>query len=160
MITLQEYCEYSTNASKFKEHIDEIREYNKALIEKYPWLGSGSNSEKDYYDFTWLDDMPIGWRLAFGEQMCEELQEELERINYVDDYVILQVKEKFGSLRWYTGSVPRDSKLFDIVDKYEEMSEKTCIECGRPATVMSNGWISPYCDECCEKYNIKSYVKL
>ena len=25
---------------------------------------------------------------------------------------------------------------------------KTCIVCGKPATKMSTGWISPYCDDC------------
>ncbi len=94
-----------------------------------------------------MDDVPDGWRIAFGEQMCDEIQKALEKADFVNKYSILQIKEKFGSLRWYTSGVPRDSEIYDIVDKYEELSENTCIVCGKRATYMTTGWICPYCDE-------------
>lgn len=152
MITLQQFLDY--DYSSRSEHIKEIREYNKALIAKYPWLeikyyndfNPYSESKPNRYDWTWLDDMPEGWRIAFGEQMCDEIQKELERVNFVDEYRIVQVKEKFGGLRWYTDGVPATSKLDDIARKYERISEETCIECGRPATYRTTGWICPYCD--------------
>ena len=34
------------------------------------------------------------------------------------------------------------------LDKYEELSFKTCIFCGEPATQMTTGWILPVCDSC------------
>ena len=34
------------------------------------------------------------------------------------------------------------------VDKYENLSYHTCINCGKPATKISTGWICPYCDNC------------
>lgn len=162
MIELETYLRYQNNADLYSQHIDEIREYNKALVEKYPWLKIKDYNDFDpypeeemnddqEYNFTWLDDMPTGWRLAFGEQMCEELQKELERVNYVDDYVILQVKEKYGSLRWYTGSIPIESTLYEIAEKYEDLSEGLCIRCGKPATWETTGWIVPVCDECRNK---------
>lgn len=160
LISDYEYLLYNKDSESFSAHEDEIKLFNKVLIEKYPWLGRRVYDDKtdsyipdpeEDYLFTWLDDMPDGWRLEFGRQMCEELQQELERINFVDGYVILQVKEKYGSLRWYTGGVPSDSKLFEIVDKYETLSESTCIECGKPAEWMSTGWISPYCPNCKNK---------
>ncbi len=159
MITLKLYLEYTNSSKLYNEHIQEIREYNRALVERYPWLGIkdyndfdpyGEN-KPDSYDWTWLDDMPDGWRIAFGEQMCDEIQKELERVDFVDEYRIVQVKEKYGGLRWYTGGVPVNSKLDDIARKYEFLSENTCIKCGQPATWLSAGWISPYCNECKEK---------
>lgn len=30
--------------------------------------------------------------------------------------------------------------------------EFTCIVCGRPATKISTGYISPYCDDCYQQY--------
>ena len=60
------------------------REYNKQLIEKYPFLmpyniWTGEPIEDYDYEYTWLDDMPDGWRNAFGLQMCEELKQALNK---------------------------------------------------------------------------------
>lgn len=122
---------------------EEVKQYNKKLCEKYPFL-----EYDDEYLGTWLDDMPDGWRIAFGIEMCEELKDKLIRTNFMDKYQILQIKEKYGSLRWYTGGVPRDLKLHEIVDKYEKMSEKICIVCGKPATCYTTRWLLPFCKKC------------
>ena len=98
--------------------------------------------------YTELDDMPIGWRKAFGIQMCKEIKAELKKHKFLYKYRIVQIKEKFGYLHWYDGGTPKDSKIYDIIRKYEDISYKTCIVCGKPATKMSTGWISPYCDDC------------
>lgn len=72
---------------------------NKELIEKYPYLqiidvltGKTMDSE-----FTWLDDLPKGWKKAFGLQMIEELDQILRKADYQDKYQITQIKEKW---RW------------------------------------------------------------
>lgn len=154
-MTIKEYLNLNR-----KTQIEKIRAYNKALIEKYPWLRIRNQEDFDpypteefnEYDWTWLDDMPDGWRIAFSERMCEELQKELERVNFVDKYRIVQIKEKYGDLRWYTGGVPINSSLDDIARKYERMSEELCIRCGAPAKWESVGWISPYCNDCKEYF--------
>ena len=177
---------------------------NTELVARYPflaanvtWFGDIIESYDPEADGTYLDDMPEGWKIAFGEQMCEELRNELIKWDWLDKYHILQVKEKYGSLRWYTSGVPIGKysdeyvdvlydeyknnwkeyqskypseeyyrypvagtpeimrfhkfidkcKIYDIVDKYEVLSTHTCVECGKPATKMSTGWICPYCDE-------------
>ena len=153
-MTIKEFLTLNLNQIK---DIPKIKEYNKELVAKYPWLVDREwDPETDTYYIredetyltTWLDDMPDGWRIAFSEQMCEEIQKELERINFVDRYHIVQVKEKYGGLCWYTGGVPVYSFLDDIAVKYEKLSYATCVNCGKPAKWMSNGWISPYCTEC------------
>ena len=63
----------------------------------------------------------------------------------------MQIKEKYGSLRLYTNF--GNDEIYDVIDKYESISEKTCFECGKPATKMTEGYILPYCDEHFEKYN-------
>lgn len=128
---------------------------NKKLCKQYPFLTirNWRNDEPIGYEFTYLDDMPNGWRKAFGEQMCEEIKQVLVKANYLYDYRVAQVKEKYGSLRWYDEGAPSSiyKELQDIINKYEEISERTCIWCGRPATKISLGWISPWCDKCAEK---------
>ena len=39
------------------------------------------------------------------------------------------------------------------VSKYEELSEKICIQCGKPAKYMSLGWISHWCEDCAKEIN-------
>ena len=126
---------------------------NKELLERYPWLRRYNRITDEWmYDgSTELDDMPDGWRAAFGEQMCEELNNEILTWDKVvqERFRILQIKEKWGGLRFYVMS--GSAKLYEIIGKYEELSRHTCIECGAPATKISRGWISPYCDKCAQE---------
>lgn len=46
-------------------------------------------------EFTWFDDLPKGWRKAFGLQMVKELDQILRKANYQDKYQITQIKEKW-----------------------------------------------------------------
>ena len=99
--------------------------------------------------YTELDAMPDGWRKKFGLQMCEEIKQALlsekDGKKLLKNYRIMQIKEKFGGLRWYDNVSTK--KVSEIINKYEYISMKTCIVCGEPATYISNGWISPYCDK-------------
>ena len=63
-----------------------------------------------------------------------------------------------NSLRWYDAYSYQD--VYDIISKYEDLSTKICICCGKPAEYMSRGWISYYCGECINKDNIERYKKL
>lgn len=129
---------------------------NKKLCKRYPFIALRNwRTDEPFYDFTYLDDMPTGWRKAFGKDMCEEIRRVLVKANYLNKYRVVQVKEKFGQLRWYDDGAPSSiyRELQDIIYKYEEISERTCIRCGRPATKISLGWISPWCDECAEKFS-------
>ena len=148
----------------------EIKERNRKLCEKYPflipsnrwsgiriteaggggyWPGDPAEIPEYDYEFTELDDMPEGWRIAFGEQMCEEIREALLKHGgeeALSRYRVTQIKEKFGALRWYDFNGNEDADA--VIGKYEAISERTCIRCGKPATQISTGWISPWCDEC------------
>ena len=56
-----------------------------------------------------------------------------------------QVKEKFGTLRfYYTGG---DDYISGLVSMAESMSGVTCEECGKPGTQTSGGWIKTVCKE-------------
>ena len=137
--------------------ITKIQKENKKLIEKYPFLKPRNvwNDEEieDYdYSYTILDDMPEGWKKRFGEELCEDLKEELEKCNYLDKYRIVQLKEKYSSMRLYDGGSPRESHVQEIIDKYEHISGRTCVCCGKfPVPVTDAGWILPICKECFEK---------
>ena len=139
-------------------------EENKKLIEEFPFLLPRNrffdNVPANYdYSYTELDNMPEGWRKAFGIEMCKEIKAELLKYDYLNDYRILEIKEKYGGLRWYSGHIPSNSSIFDIIHKYETLSFKTCINCGRQAEYISEGWISPYCKTCKELDEKNSAIK-
>lgn len=129
---------------------------NKTLIKKYPWLQirnnfTGELLDPEYYELTWLDDMPNGWRKAFGLQMVEELDQLLKKVNYQDKYRISQIKEKYGELRLYDNGVPMEiSKEYNkLLYKYEELSRRTCIVCGEPGEIdYKQYWLMPLCNKC------------
>ena len=128
---------------------------NKELIAEYPFLlprNVFTDKVSDDYDYhyTLLDDMPRGWKKAFGEQLCRELKEALVEDDVLEDYRIMQIKEKFGQLRWYGNW--ESPRIYKVLDKYESLSEHTCIECGGEGTMRNDNWISPYCDDCYRKY--------
>lgn len=106
---------------------------------------------------TELDDMPIGWRNAFGIQLCKELRSQLIKEGNLFSFRIVQIKEKFGLLRIYTNySSP---EIQQIIQKYEDLSWETCIDCGKPSTKISDGWISPYCNDCYPSTHLTPYME-
>lgn len=129
-------------------------EYNKKLIEEYPFLLPRNRfSEKvpeDYdYSYTEMDAMPDGWRVLFGNHLLKALKEELVKYDFLDKYRILQIKEKYGSLRWYDAGAPEDSKVYDIINRFEKLSYCVCMGCG--AYVDPEGLRMPICEKCKSK---------
>lgn len=135
---------------------------NKELIDKYPflaWYGdplyTGYSEEEVSYDYTWEDEIPAGWRKAFCPQMWDELKVILEKADYVDKFRFAQIKEKWGYLHIYHCGVP--TVIYDEYsaweNKYEKLSETVCINCGKPATHMTTGWIIYICEGCLKEYN-------
>ena len=98
--------------------------------------------------FTELDAMERGWRKKFGIQICKEIKNALKETGgnqMLMDYRIMQIKEKWGELCWYDAYSPESVQK--VIRKYENISSKTCIICGKDATHTSVGWISPFCEK-------------
>lgn len=138
---------------------------NKELCEKFSFLiptNRWTGKVVKDYDYSWteLDAMPDGWRKAFGEKICEEIKNELNKLpeDIRKNYHIIQIKEKYGYLCWYDNW--HTEEIRNVLNKYERLSERTCIKCGAAATKISDGWISPYCDSCASLLNIKSFIPI
>ena len=56
-----------------------------------------------------------------------------------------QVKEKFGTLRFYYSG--GDEYISGLVSMAESMSGVTCEECGKPGTRTGGGWVKTVCIE-------------
>lgn len=64
---------------------------------------------------------------------------------------VLQIKEKFGGLRFYYDFSEEEYTGADLVDKLvreaEKTASKTCEFCGKPGSLRSGGWLKTLCDE-------------
>lgn len=135
------------------------------FLDRFPFM-----KMKDNASMTWYDEIPDGWRKAFGIQMVEDLRDVLLKASQIDNidwllaYHIDDIKEKWGYLHWYA-DIP--SSVYDDYctweDKYTELSYKTCIICGKPAEGYTKGWVMPICKECANKrgyqFSTSSYEK-
>jgi len=60
---------------------------------------------------------------------------------------VTQVKEKFGTLRFYVSSAPE--WYFDLINYYENLSATICEKCGKPGVLRTErGWLLTLCDDC------------
>ena len=103
----------------------------------------------------WLEELPTGWRIAFGNQLADDVIALAKKYNFENEYEVLQIKEKFGGLRWYEGHVPHEmfEEHSDLISDYERMSYYICVVCGRAAEPPKSMFDRPMCDECID--NIK-----
>lgn len=90
-------------------------------------------------------ECPEGWTKLVND-LCAELSLKLEELGLLNDYIVVQAKEKFGELRWYDSGGTDETD--EIIRKYAEFSMLTCCECGEPAEYITTGYISPYCEKC------------
>ena len=157
------------NLWKFKR---KNRKMNEELEKQLYELGPTLYQEKDLpmtqTCMCWGFECPSSWF-----ELLKELTNKLESINnkYKGKYecVAQQVKEKYGSLRFYSGikilienptddeiklAYKIDEQFQEAVNDAENKSAKICCICGKPATKTSSGWIAHYCDDCAEKRNI------
>ena len=98
-----------------------------------------ANTDIKIYGFF---ECPDGWR-----KLVEKLVTDLFAGGW--DGELHQVKEKFGSLRFYTGGMSQ--ACMDIVDSAEAESYTVCQDCGDPGVLRSGGWIRTLCDPCADR---------
>jgi ribosomal protein L37AE/L43A len=91
----------------------------------------------------------MGFGFSCGDGWFNLIYELSEKVSKLDpECVAVQVKEKFGGLRFYTG--PTLKEVHDLISEYEKKSFKTCEDCGTTKTVKrrDGGWIRTQCNKC------------
>ncbi len=84
-----------------------------------------------------------GWR-----HLLEDLLRDIDATLTEDDreaFQVTQVKEKYGTLRFYTGAFSDDIER--LVEVAERRSAMTCEVCGEPGRVQGKGWVSCRCTQ-------------
>ena len=123
----------------------------KILVEKYPKIfvpRDGNPLNVNWYG------VPNGW-LPIIDKLCGSIQ------NYIDhttryfggepqkpqQVVCVQMKEKFGGLRFYTDG--HDDVITGMIRMAEFMCGNTCDRCGSEEDLgVTSGWISIRCRTC------------
>lgn len=145
------YTDYPSGLTRFCNVVVDRWLYTKVRIldwiEKYPyqWI--------HWFDkYSWYDAIPYGWRKAFGKQMIKEIADALKAEGgrkALKEFHITDIKEKWGSLSLYASGY--NDEVMKIIEKYEYISLRTCIKCGKTAYGVTEGWITPLCKECFNK---------
>ena len=124
-----------------------LQELEQRFVERWPtWF----NTEGDIrltatargfeHDDGWFD---ILWRLCAD---LEPLVAEFEQETGIP-LEVLQVKEKFGGLRFYVNG-RRNKAMSQRIGAAAQESFHTCEVCGQPGELREERWIRTLCDPC------------
>lgn len=143
-----------------KQELDEL------LCKKYPKMMVNRNKSPQETTMCWGFECGDGWYNILN-QLMGNIQHHIDGNNSrrelllknnphnikipeeVVQVTLDQVKEKFGTLRfYYTGG---DEKIRGMVIMAEAMSGTTCESCGNPGEQTYGGWIKTTCTPCEDK---------
>ena len=154
------------------------------LGEKYPFMKKGRTLAEQRQSGH-IDDLysAFGCECSNGwfnllDEMCAKINDAYIEEKMKPDIIIDQIKEKYGTLRFYyhfdgndpfinafdaigagtlrikpKGDKPVYEKISEIVSWGEEQSGHICEICGKPGELRNNGWLMLRCDECWKKQN-------
>jgi hypothetical protein len=127
-------------------------ELDSYLCQTYPKLFVNRNKHMTETCMFWGFECGDGW-FSILNMLCQNIQHHIDWQNKkeqtVEQVVVDQVKEKFGTLRfYYTGG---DDHIRGLVRMAESMSGVTCEDCGNPGQTGGEGWIRTICAPCEDK---------
>ena len=98
-------------------------------------------------DFTLFDAYYAGYKPDWITETKKRIstQKLLEVSEPMPQVVAEQVKEKFGTLRFYTNL--SDDYISGAISMAESMSANICEECGKPGRSNNTGWLRVRCSE-------------
>ncbi len=128
-------------------------ENTKKLFEKYPKLFPKEDRKYPRQSLMCFGfECGDGWFSLIG-RLCANIQNRIdkEKNPKYPQARVMQVKEKFGGLRFYIDGAS-DAKIFDIIRKAEDDSYKTCESCGKKGELIRlNGRHATRCKTCAKK---------
>ena len=126
------------------------KELQEKIFNRFPHLYREKNLPKNescmYYGLTvddgWFD---LIWKLS------EDIEKELAKDDkFKEAFAVMQVKEKFGGLRYYISG--GNAKIDTLIGHAESLSFSLCEACGCIGKMRrSSGWMHVACDECEKK---------
>ena len=132
-------------------------ENTKFLIDTYPNLFKGHTFKDNVYPFHF--ECGDGW-FTIIKELASCIDHEVKNRKKVDQYKIsrgesieewhepyvIQVKEKYGGLRFYVYSSMES--INGMITMAEAMSYRVCELCGNPGVLSQKGWWRTLCEPC------------
>ena len=120
---------------------------DKQLCEKYPKIFANRHAPMMQTAMCWgFEHGDGGYQII--DSLCGQIQHHIDwqhkQGNLIPQVVAVQVKEKFGTLRFYYDG--GDDYISGLVSMAESWSAVACEECGAPGTQNSRGWIKTLCE--------------
>jgi hypothetical protein len=130
------------------------QELDQLLCERYPKMMVNRDKSMMETCMCWGFECGDGW-FTILDQLMSNIQHHIDWNNknfekgykqykQVPQVTLDQVKEKFGTLRFYYQG--GDDEISGMVRMAESMSAVTCEQCGNPGTTGGQGWISTLCE--------------
>lgn len=116
------------------------------LQDKYEFLRAGP-IQQDLMAFGF--ECSDGW-LPILEELFEKIDEVVKRDN-LENFKVVQVKEKFGGLCVYVHN--SNEEIQSLIRDAEKRASQTCEKCGKPGGLREiNGWYRTVCEECYRRF--------
>ena len=143
-------------------------ELEQKLADEFPFMRKNENFQTET---GYVHDLYGAFGMECGDGwydvirgLCLDITDIYKKRNLKVAVKPLQIKEKYGSLRFYCdidaeNDVEMDKELldeicnevFEAVSKWEDVSERTCELCGKDGERRGFGWVTTRCEECHQK---------
>ena len=115
------------------------------LFKKYPKLFRQKDLSMQETCMCWGISTGNGWYWLI-DNLCNCIQDYTEA-NKKQQVEVVQLKEKFGSMRFYTNGA--DDIIHGMIWLAESMSYQICENCGSTKDIIhTKGWIKTLCKDC------------
>jgi hypothetical protein len=128
--------------------VDQLDEFAKRWPTWFDFNGDGMRTAMPN-GFSGIGE---GWRQLLWD-LCVELEPHVQDLNRKlateeppASFEVLQVKEKFGQLRFYVNH--HSGPIDGCIGKAKVLASTTCIDCGQPAQLSTKGRWHVACDAC------------
>ena len=126
------------------------KDLDEKLCEKFPLLYADRKASMRTTCMCWGFSCGDGWFELIWDlsSKLEPLIEQwiTENPEHKDSHPrASQVKEKFGSLRFYMSC--GTDEMYNLISEAESKSYQTCESCGKEGKLRRGGWISVLCDD-------------
>lgn len=142
-------------------------ELQQKLLQNYPKIFIQHNKSCKETLMCWGFECCDGWYDLIN-MLCSQLQFDIDRNGYPQIEAV-QVKEKFGTLRFYTTYADNDpvedeerkcGRQEGLITFAEMLSSKICCFCGTNQNIGSTkGWITYCCEKCAKERDMAGWSK-
>jgi hypothetical protein len=123
------------------------KENDELLCQRFPKLYADRHADMRETCMCWGFACNDGW-FDIILRLSEKLEKIIESLppGAKNALRCSQVKEKFGTLRFYMNYYLKEAE--DEIRKAEIESAKTCEDCGKPGKLIKGSWLRTLCKDC------------